>query len=48
MDKTRKLTAAESKRVAIPRTVQEKFDRMKAKNAELEKLRDAFDLDISL
>tara|TARA_R110000796_G_scaffold74629_3_gene167807 strand:+ start:1612 stop:1755 length:144 start_codon:yes stop_codon:yes gene_type:complete len=43
-----KLTAAEPKRVGVPKTVQEKYDRLAQKNPAIDKLREAFGLEIIL
>jgi hypothetical protein len=43
-----KITATEPKRVGVPKTVQEKYERLAQKNPAIDKLREAFGLEIIL
>lgn len=45
---SKQVTAAKPKNIAVPKTVTEKYDKLKAKNPALEKLVEAFDLEIEL
>lgn len=44
----KKLTGPSPKNVGVPKTVVEKYTILKKKNPALEKLKEVFDLDISL
>ncbi len=43
-----KKTSADTRSVGVPITVVEKYDYLKTKNPQLDKLRDIFDLEIEL
>lgn len=42
------LTSTQPKKIGVPKTNQEKYDKLKQKNASLETLKNAFGLDIPL
>lgn len=42
------ITGTKPKNVGVPKTAQEKYDKLKKKNPAIDKLREVFDLDISL
>ncbi|MCK4500606.1 hypothetical protein KAU11_08910 [Candidatus Babeliales bacterium] len=44
----KKTTVASRKHVAVPKTVQEKYDKLKIKNSKIESLKKAFDLEVAL
>lgn len=48
MIKAKKVTTVRRKFIGVPKTNQEKFDKMKIKNHAIERLRDIFDLEIAL
>jgi hypothetical protein len=44
----RNITKNNTKAIGIPKTVQEKYDKLKAKNPAIDLLRDKFNLDLPL
>lgn len=44
----KKATAASPKNIGVPKTVQEKYDKLKVKNPALEKLVEVFGLELGL
>ena len=44
----KKITSASLKKIGVPKTVREKYDKLKTKNKNIDLLRDTFSLEIGL